>query len=209
MIPTWSSSFCFSRVFLIHVYSAPSGYSWQRRIFFFIIITRLIVWLLLGHLTSIHFVVWKWLFQLHFCEVWAWKSPSNKTLTSSRDKLIDIVFMKQRPPSKLNPACCTEYKSITNRLNSELSHAHECLEMNVRLLLMDALARFQNEFYHGDSSPYHSRFKEGYWLSWLSWFVILWAMVKSKTGYLSNSLYLLVRVIFPNTSLLFRSDGHL
>ena len=62
---------------------------------------------LLGHRTSIHFVVWKWLFQLHFCEVWAWKSLSNKTLISSRDKLIDIVLMKQRPPSKLNPACCT------------------------------------------------------------------------------------------------------
>ena len=39
--------------------------------------------------------------------------------------------------------------------------------------------------------------------------VILWAMVKSKTGYLSNSLYLLVRVVLPNASLLFRSDGHL
>ena len=158
MIPTWSSSFCFSRLFVIHVYSAPPGYSCQRRVFF-VIITRLIVWLLLGRRTSIHFVVWKWLFQLHFCEVWAWKSLSNKRLISSRDKLIDIVLMKQRPPSKLNPACCTEYKSITNRLYSKLSRAHECLEINVQSLLMDALARFQNEFYHRDSSLYHSGFK--------------------------------------------------
>lgn len=42
---------------------------------------------------------------------------------------------------------------------NELSRAHEYLEMNVRLLLMDALARFQNEFYLGDSSPYHTGFK--------------------------------------------------
>lgn len=44
IIPTWSSSFCFSRALVIHVYSAPPGYSCQRR-GFFVIITRLIVWL--------------------------------------------------------------------------------------------------------------------------------------------------------------------
>lgn len=129
LIPTLSSSFCCSRVFVMHVYSASSGYSCQEkkgRKYKFI--TRLTVWLLPSNWTSKCFLIWKWLFQSHFCGIWDWKILEWQDAHKLKRLTYRYNSNKAMAPPKLEPIVWTDAKlNVTEtRCTVEWPHFHEC-----------------------------------------------------------------------------------